>query len=108
MQSSIFSNVKVSYAAVLLAALVLYAATCAPGPLWQDSGVYQYRIWHNDIEGKLGLALSHPLYHITGIIVKYIPFGEFAYRVNLISAIIGVFLHFRIDSFKLIVNFGCL
>ena len=91
MQSSIFSNVKVSYAAVLLAALVLYAATCAPGPLWQDSGVYQYRIWHNDIEGKLGLALSHPLYHITGIIVKYIPIGEFAYRVNLISAIAGAF-----------------
>ena len=91
MQSSIFNNVKVSYAAVLLAALVLYAATCAPGVLWQDSGAYQYRIWHNDIEGKLGLALSHPLYHITGIIVKYIPTGEFAYRVNLISSIAGAF-----------------
>ncbi|MHC4109863.1 MAG: protein O-mannosyl-transferase family [Planctomycetota bacterium] len=91
MQSSIFSNVKVSYAAVLLAALVLYAATCAPGPLWQDSGIFQYRIWHNDIEGELGLALSHPLYHIIGIIVKYIPIGEFAYRVNLISAVAGAF-----------------
>ena len=91
MQSSFFSNVKVSYAAVFLAALVLYAATCAPGPLWQDSGVYQYRIWHNDIEGRLGLALSHPLYHIIGIAVKYIPFGEFGYRVNLISAFTGAF-----------------
>lgn len=91
MESSTFSNVKVSYVAVLLAAVVLYAATCAPGVLWQDSGIYQYRIWHNDIEGKLGLALSHPLYHLIGIVVKYIPIGEFAYRVNLISAVAGAF-----------------
>jgi hypothetical protein len=84
-------NLTVSYVVVLLAAAVLYIATCAPGPLWQDSGMYQYRIWHNDIEGKLGLALSHPLYHIIGIGVKYIPLGEFAYRVNLISAIAAAF-----------------
>jgi len=81
------NNLKASYIAVLLAAAVLYVATCAPGPLWQDSGMYQYRIWHNDIEGKLGLALSHPLYHIIGIGVKHIPLGEFAYRINLISAV---------------------
>ncbi|MBN1391614.1 MAG: DUF2723 domain-containing protein [Sedimentisphaerales bacterium] len=79
------------YFIVLLAAGILYVATCAPGPLWQDSGMFQYRIWHNDIEGNLGLALSHPLYHIIGIAVKYIPFGEFAYRVNLISAVAGAF-----------------
>lgn len=84
-------NFVVNYFMVLLASAMLYIATCAPGPLWQDSGMYQYRIWHNDIEGKLGLALSHPLYHIIGIGVKYIPFGEFAYRVNLISAIAAAF-----------------
>jgi hypothetical protein len=81
----------VNYLMVLLAAVLLYIATCAPGPLWQDSGMYQYRIWHNDIEGNLGLALSHPLYHIIGIGVKYIPIGEFAYRVNLISAVAAAF-----------------
>ncbi|HIJ52904.1 MAG TPA: DUF2723 domain-containing protein [Planctomycetes bacterium] len=70
---------------------MLYTATCAPGPLWQDSGIYQYRIWHNDIEGNLGLALAHPLYHIIGIAVKYIPLGEFGYRINLISAVAGAF-----------------
>jgi hypothetical protein len=84
-------NLTVNYFVVLIAAAVLYIASCAPGPLWQDSGMYQYRIWHNDIEGKLGLALSHPLYHIIGIGVKYIPLGEFAYRVNLISAIAAAF-----------------
>lgn len=84
-------NLATSYFAVFLAAAVLYIASCAPGALWQDSGMYQYRIWHNDIEGNLGLALSHPLHHIIGIGVKYIPLGEFAYRVNLISAIAGAF-----------------
>jgi hypothetical protein len=57
--------------------------------LWQDSGLIQYRIWHNDIEGFLGLAVSHPLFYILAISVKYIPVGEFAHRINLISAIAG-------------------
>jgi len=91
MQTLTSDNLKASYIAVFLAAAVLYVATCAPGPLWQDSGMYQYRIWHNDIEGRLGLALSHPLYHIIGIAVKYIPLGEFAYRLNLISAVAAAF-----------------
>ncbi len=76
-----------SYLAVLALAAALYVASCAPGVLWQDSGMFQYRIWHNDIEGKLGIALAHPLYCIIAIGVKYIPFGEFGYRINLISAI---------------------
>jgi hypothetical protein len=87
----VLNRTAVWYLIVLVVAGILYVVTCAPGVLWQDSGVYQYRIWHNDIEGKLGLALSHPLYHIAGIIVKYIPLGEFAYRVNLISAVAGAF-----------------
>jgi hypothetical protein len=86
-----FKNLAVNYLVVLSAAAVLYIATCAPGSLWQDSGMYQYRIWHNDIEGNLGLALSHPLYHIIGIGVKYIPLGEFTYRINLISAVAAAF-----------------
>ncbi len=85
------NNLKASYIAVLLIAAGLYAATCAPGALWQDSGMYQYRIRHNDIEGKLGLALSHPLYHIIGMGVKHIRLGEFAYRINLISAVAAAF-----------------
>jgi len=84
-------NLKASYFAIFLAAGVLYVATCAPGLLWQDSGMHQYRIWHNDIEGRLGLALSHALFHIIGIGVKYIPVGEFAHRVNLISAFAAAF-----------------
>ncbi len=80
-----------SYLTVLALTAALYVASCAPGTLWQDSGMFQYRIWHNDIEGSLGLALAHPLYCIIGIGVKYIPFGEFGYRINLISAIAAAF-----------------
>ena len=75
------------YVAVFCGALALYAVSCAPGALWQDSGLIQYRIWHNDIEGFLGLAISHPLFYILAFGAKYIPLGEFAHRVNLISAI---------------------
>lgn len=77
------------YLFVLCGALVLYTISCAPGLLWQDSGLIQYRIWHNDIEGFYGLALSHPLFYIVGIAVKYVPLGEFAHRVNMLSAVAG-------------------
>lgn len=75
------------YVVVLCGALALYIISCAPGALWQDSGLIQYRIWHNDIEGFLGLAISHPLFYILAIGAKYIPLGEFAHRINLVSAI---------------------
>ncbi len=75
------------YVTVFVLSAALYIATCAPNVLWQDSGLFQYRIWHNDLQGKLGLALSHPLYIMIGILVKYIPLGNFAHRINLISAI---------------------
>jgi len=77
------------YLIVLATAGVLYIVTCAPTILWQDSGRFVYRIWHNDIQGNLGLALAHPLYIMIGIAAKYIPLGDLAYRVNLISAVFG-------------------
>jgi hypothetical protein len=75
------------YLIVLAAAGALYAVSCAPGALWQDSGLIQYRVWHNDIEGFLGLAISHPLYYLVAIGAKYFPLGEIAHRVNLVSAV---------------------
>ena len=83
------SNLEVSYVVVLIAATALYVFTCAPGVVWQDSGVIQYRIWHNDIQGHLGLALSHPLYYIIAIAAKKIPLEEFAYRINVMNAVIS-------------------
>lgn len=77
------------YMGVLLAAGGLYAGTCAPGLVWQDSGMIQYRVWHNDIEGGLGLALSHPLFYLLAIGAKSIPLGEFPRQANLVSALAG-------------------
>jgi len=77
------------YLVVFAGCGLLYTFTCAPGVLWQDSGLFQYRIWHNDIEGNLGLALSHPLYILIGIAAKNIVWGELAYRINLISVVFG-------------------
>jgi drug/metabolite transporter superfamily protein YnfA len=71
--------------------VILYALSSAPGPAWQDSGLFQYRVWHNDVEGFEGLAISHPLYHLVAIGAKYIPVGEFGRRVNLVSAVAAAF-----------------
>ena len=75
------------YGIIFCSAALVYIISCAPGALWQDSGLIQYRIWHNDIEGFLGLATSHPLFYILAIGAKYLPLGEFIWRVNLVSAI---------------------
>jgi hypothetical protein len=86
---SVKSTLTQRYIAILCAALALYVISCAPGALWQDSGLIQYRIWNNDLEGFFGLAVSHPLFYIVAIVAKYIPLGEFAHRVNLVSAVAG-------------------
>ena len=83
------SSSAIRYVAVFLAAGVLYGVSCAPGALWQDSGLIQYRVWHRDIEGFLGLAISHPLYYLVAIGAGQVPLGEFAHRVNCVSALAG-------------------
>jgi len=80
-----------SYLLVFVVAAVLYGISCAPGAAWQDSGLIQYRVWHRDIEGRLGLALSHPLYYLIAIGAARIPLGEFGHRVNCVSALAGAF-----------------
>jgi len=82
-------RVLVQYLLVLAAALALYSFTCAPTVLWQDSGLFVYRIWNSDMQGNLGIALAHPLYIMVGIIARLIPIGELAWRINMLSAIFG-------------------
>ena len=48
--------------AAAIAGLLFYGWTCAPGVLWQDSAMFQFRVWHVDLRGDLGLVLAHPLY----------------------------------------------
>lgn len=81
------TRTTLAYLAVFCVAGAVYAISCAPGALWQDSGLIQLRVWHNDVEGFLGLAISHPLFYLVAIPSKLIPFGSFAHRVNLVSAL---------------------
>jgi hypothetical protein len=82
-------NAGAGFLLVFFAAAVLYIATCAPGVVWQDSGVIQYRVWKNQIDSQLGLALAHPLFYIIAIAANSIPIGDPAYKVNLTNAIIS-------------------
>ncbi len=82
-------RLRYEYAGVLLGAFLLYGLTCAPGVLWQDSGMFQLRAFQGDYQGDLGLALSHPLYMLCARAAAKIPWGEFAWRVNLVSAVFG-------------------
>lgn len=75
--------------AVCLGGLILYGLTCAPGVVWQDSGIFQYRVWRGDLEGVIGLPLAHPWYILLARLFAFLPLGEFAYRVNLFSAVCG-------------------
>jgi hypothetical protein len=84
-------NTTRQYIIVFAAAAVLYGVSCAPSLLWQDSGMIQYRVLQNDIEGGFGLALSHPLYYIISIAAKYVPVGNVIYRINMVSALAGAF-----------------
>ncbi len=77
------------YLGVLCGTLVLYIVSCAPGSLWQDSGLIHIRAWQGDLEGYWGPALAHPLYYLVAMCTKWLPWGGFAYRVNLISGIAG-------------------
>ena len=68
---------------------MLYVATVAPGPLWQDNGLAQVRTLRHDLYGGLGLALSHPLYYLITIAFQKLPFAESAYKTNLVASVCG-------------------
>ena len=77
------------YLVVLALTMVLYGVSAAPDIVWQDAGMAIMRTWHGDYEGRLGLALSHPGYYLLTGMASSVPWGEFAWRVNVFSAICG-------------------
>jgi len=86
-----FVGPKTLYAAVFVGFLLLYGLTTQRGPSWQDSGIFQWRIHTLDLNGWLGLALSHPLLILLGKVFGLLPFGPPAWRLNLVSAAFGAF-----------------
>src|SRR5215211_3473956 len=68
-----------------LSALALYIRTLAPSLLWGDSAEFQTLSYT--------LGMTHPSGYMTQIMLgklfTYIPVGDIAYRVNLMSAFFG-------------------
>jgi hypothetical protein len=89
LQTAPLKDCKKNYLLVLAFFLALYWLTCAPGSLWQDSGEFHYRTWNNQIETEGTLVRAHPLYIASCIVTKFIPGGNFAGKVNLVSAFFG-------------------
>ncbi len=72
--------------ALTLSALLLYLFTLAPTVLWGDSAKLAQFIFQFDLNIK---PEYHPLHTIIGKIFSYIPYGNYATRINLMSAVFG-------------------
>jgi len=112
-EQNLKSDLKSKYFYVLALSACFFIVSSCPSFLWQDSGLIQYRVFQNDIEGSMGLALSHPLFYMIAIAAKCIPFGAFAFKVNIVSAVAAavtvanLFLFLRVwlkDNFAAVVG----
>ena len=65
---------------------VLYGLTCARGWAWQDSGIFQVRIFTGDLRGWMGLALAHPLFILLAQPVRWLPEALQPWGVNFVSS----------------------
>ncbi|MHC4982221.1 MAG: protein O-mannosyl-transferase family [Planctomycetota bacterium] len=80
-------SIKGLYVGCLMAACLLYLATCQRGASWQDSGIFQWRVWKSDYHGRLGLALAHPLYIAGGRVIASLSGRHFAFALNFFSGV---------------------
>lgn len=69
------------------ASAFLYIYTCQRGVSWQDSGMFQWRIYYADYMGGLGIALAHPLYIMIAHAFSNVPFIDNIYAINCFSAV---------------------
>jgi 4-amino-4-deoxy-L-arabinose transferase-like glycosyltransferase len=67
---------------IFFAAFALYFRTTAPGLLFGDSAEFQTIAYTMGV----GHATGYPVYILLAKIFTYLPIGEIAYRVNLLSA----------------------
>ncbi|MCL4535849.1 MAG: DUF2723 domain-containing protein [Bacteroidetes bacterium] len=70
---------------VFLGSLGLYWASLAPGPTGGDSGEFQFVPYVLGIPHHTG----YPLYTLLGKLWTFLPLGNVAYRMNLLSAVLG-------------------
>lgn len=80
-------SIKGLWAACFLGAALLYILTSQRGVSWQDSGMFQWRVWTGDLTGELGLALAHPLYIAAAQVFRLLPDGLFCAALNAFSGL---------------------
>lgn len=73
----------------LLAAMLLYGLTMAPGEVWQDSGEAQVRAALDDWRGPFNLARAHVLFFILASGVRDAFNADPAWSANLVSVLAG-------------------
>lgn len=70
--------------------LVLYALTAQRGVVWQDSGIYQWRLLYSDLLGVNNLSSAHPAFilinrFLCGLLTTYVDV-DLPFAANLCSA----------------------
>lgn len=65
---------------------ILYLITLSPTVTWGDSAKLTMFVHNTEISIRQGY---HPLHTIIGLLFSYLPFGDYAYRQNLMSACFG-------------------
>lgn len=68
---------------LLVIVFLFYLKTLAPTVLWGDSAKLTISSYTLDLDYKPG---NHPLHSLIGYLFNFIPFGNIAYRQNLMSA----------------------
>ena len=72
--------------AIILTSFILYLKTLAPTVIWGDSAKLATFVYEFELNIRQG---HHPLHTIFGLLFSYLPFGDYAYRQNLMSAFFG-------------------
>ncbi len=81
-------SARIDWLAVIIAVVVsaAYLRTLAPSVLWSDYGEYQYSAYGPMVPHQTG----YPLFILLAKLWTFLPVGDIAYRVNLMSAFWGV------------------
>lgn len=86
MKSNLKYKKTVGGIAVVLMSLILYIKTLAPTVIWGDSAKLATFVYEFELSIRQG---HHPLHTVLGVLFSYLPFGDYAYRQNLMSAFFG-------------------
>lgn len=83
---SVWSTVSL-FVSTGLISLIVYVITLAPTITWQHGGVDSGDFASAVAVGGVPHPPGYPTYIILGTLFQYIPFGDVAYRLNLLSAV---------------------